>query len=144
MSGTEERSDILKSELSEKNKYYIGKYRYYELKYYCLQYPEWKKAYDSIDAVINSTSLIKPRKEKDNSSLVEKCAIAKVHYEEKMKIIEQTAIEADEELYSYILKGVTEGLSFDVMNALQTIPCSRDTYYDRYRRFFFLLSKFKD
>ena len=134
----------MKSELSEKNKYFINKYRYYELKYFCLQYPAWKRAYDSIEAVVHSTSLIKPRKEKGNSSLVEKCAIAKEHYAKKMKVVEQTAIETDEELYGYILKGVTEGLSYDVMNAKNPIPCSRDTYYDRYRRFFFLLSKFKD
>ncbi len=36
---------VLRSELSPKNKYYIDKHRYYELKHFCLQYPEWKQTY---------------------------------------------------------------------------------------------------
>ena len=35
--------------LSEKNKYYIDKHRYYELKHFCLQYDDWKKAYSILD-----------------------------------------------------------------------------------------------
>ena len=31
-------------ELSERNPYYISKHRYYELKHFCLQYPEWEEA----------------------------------------------------------------------------------------------------
>ena len=34
-------------ELSKKNKYYISKHRYYELKHFCLQYPEWVEKYKS-------------------------------------------------------------------------------------------------
>lgn len=37
-------------ELSEKNPYYISKHRYYELKHFCLQYPEWKDALVMLDA----------------------------------------------------------------------------------------------
>ena len=58
-----------------------------------------------------------------------------------MRMIEQTAIATDEELYSYILKGVTEGISYDHLKARLEIPCCKDTYYDLYRRFFWLLSK---
>lgn len=37
------RNDM-RPELSQKNPYWIGKHRYYELKHFCLQYPIWKKA----------------------------------------------------------------------------------------------------
>ena len=37
----------IRPELSEKNPYWIGKHRYYELKHFCLQYPIWKKAYNA-------------------------------------------------------------------------------------------------
>ena len=134
----------MKSELSEKNKYFINKYRYYELKYFCLQYPAWKRAYDSLDNVLDARGFTDGSKPSDISDPTAKYAIAKEHYAKRMKVVEQTAIETDEELYRYILKGITEGLSYDVMNAKEQIPCSRDTYYDRYRRFFFLLSKYKD
>lgn len=134
----------MKGLLSEKNRYHISKYRYYELKYYCLQYPLWKKAYVSLDNQTPSRELTDGSKSSYISDPTAKIAIAKEFYSKKMKLIDDAVIEADEELSSYILKGVTEGLSYDVMNAKEQIPCSRDTYYDRYRRFFYILSKFKD
>lgn len=41
----------IRPEVSQKNPYWIGKHRYYELKHFCLQYPIWKKAYLSLDAL---------------------------------------------------------------------------------------------
>ena len=137
----------MKNKLSEKNKYFIPKERYLELKHYCRQYPDWKKALQSEDHYyFSSSSAIQPpsRKRYPPDSVVEKYVLRRAAYVEKMKLIEQAAIETDEELYSYILMGVTEGYSYDVMYASLQIPCSRDTYYDRYRRFFFILDKMKD
>ena len=39
----------IRAKLSEKNKYWIDKHRYYELKHFCLQYQMWKKAYKALD-----------------------------------------------------------------------------------------------
>lgn len=48
----------IRPELSEKNPYWIGKHRYYELKHFCLQYPIWKKAYNALLGLrLSSTSL---------------------------------------------------------------------------------------
>lgn len=58
-----------------------------------------------------------------------------------MEVVEQAAIEADPYLASYILKAVTEGLSYNYLKARLEIPCSRDMNYDRYRRFFWLLDR---
>ncbi len=41
----------LKSELSEKNKYWIPKHRYYELRHFCLQYNDWRTAYNTISYI---------------------------------------------------------------------------------------------
>ena len=38
-------STVIRPEISKKNLYWIPKHRYYELKHFCLQYPEWKKNY---------------------------------------------------------------------------------------------------
>ena len=62
-------------------------------------------------------------------------------YLERMHVVEQAAIAADAALYSYILKAVTEGYSYDHLKSRLNIPCCRDTYYDLYRRFFWLLNK---
>ena len=44
------RNDM-RPELSQKNPYWIGKHRYYELKHFCLQYPIWKKARLALDGL---------------------------------------------------------------------------------------------
>ena len=73
-----------------------------------------------------------------------KRAIMKAYYKEKIDSIEDVAIEADRYLYKYILKAVTEGLSYTYLRSKLDMPCGRDMYYDRYRKFFWLLSKSRD
>lgn len=136
--------ETIRPELSKKNKYWIDKRRYYELKYFCLQYPLWKKAYEILDGTIlcsyDLTNFIKSNIPGDPTA---KCVDERLLYLERMTLIEQAATKADPELASYILKAVTEGLSYDICKARLEIPCSRDTYYDRYRRFFWLLNKIR-
>ena len=57
-------------------------------------------------------------------------------YFDRINLIEQTAHEADSYLYEYIIKGVTEGKSYTYLKTVMGIPCGRDMYYDRYRKFF--------
>lgn len=132
----------IRPELSKKNKYWIDKNRFYELKYFCLQYPLWKAAYDALDGIyIRSYDLTITSKLGLPGDNVGHCVEERLRYFERMQAVEQAAIDADPDLSSYILKAVTEGLSYNHLKARLEIPCSRDTYYDRYRRFFWLLSK---
>ena len=101
---------ILRPELSPKNKYYIDKHRYYELKHFCLQYSEWKKSYSAFDDTSLPLSMIK-------------------HIPT---------------LYSYIIKGVIEGKSYTYLKTKLGIPCGRDMYYKRYRKFFWILNKSRE
>lgn len=129
-------------EISQKNKYWIDRHRYYELKHFCLQYPLWKRSYLALDSLSKRSIEINndctSNKKGDPTA---KCAIAKNFYKERMNMVERIAENTDPELSSYILKAVTEGVSFSNLKARLEIPCSKDTYYDRYRRFFWLLSK---
>lgn len=130
----------LKPELSGKSKYYISRHRYYELKHFCLQYPEWKRELYSISSITSqkySDRVIDNMPTDRTQMLAEKREL----YLRKMSIIEQACIKADPDIYDYILKAVTEGWSFDQLNARERIPCSRDTWYDRYRKFFYILDK---
>ena len=43
-------------------------------------------------------------------------------------------------LGNYILKAVTEGVSYDCLRTRLDMPCCKDAYYNLYRRFFWLLS----
>ena len=136
---------VIRPELSEKNRYWIEKHRHYELKHFCLQYPFWKRAYSEIESIITSSySPIIFSKSTLADDPIAKLVEKRVSYFNRMQMVEQAAIEADPELASYILKAVTEGLSFTYLKSRLEIPCSRDTYYDRYRRFFWLLDKTRD
>lgn len=135
----------VRAELSEKNKYYIDKHRYYELKHFCLQYPTWKKLYSEIDGLVSCTyDPVRFSKSNIPSDPTSKLAEERLLYLDRMKIVEQTAIAADSDLASYILKAVTEGLSYTYLKTKLEMPCGRDMYYDRYRRFFWLLDKIRD
>ena len=133
----------VRSEVSTKNRYWISKHRYYELKHFCLQYPTWKKVYATIDDAILSSVNLKEVVGSSNThaDLTAKYASIKAYYSTRTDMIEKCAKEADEELCDYILRAVTEELSYTYLKSKLEIPCSRDTYYDRYRKFFWLLSK---
>lgn len=133
---------VIRAEISEKNKYWIDKHRHYELKHFCLQYPEWKKAYAAFDDSSISVSKINPMPSSNiPGDPTAKRAVMKAYYSERIKLVEKIAMEADKYLYDYILKAVTEELSFTYLKTRLGIPCGKDMYYDRYRKFFWLLSQ---
>ena len=134
-----------KNEVSTRNPYHISKHKMLELRHFCLQYPEWKKEYNRMNQLYLSRNSnldkILTTKTNDYTDTTAELALRKTEYAEKMKLVEQTAELADAELSNYILISVTEGVSFDALNARSRIPCCRDTFYDRWRKFFWLLSK---
>lgn len=134
-------STTIRPEVSEKNKYFLDKHRYYELKHFCLQYKRWKTAYAYLDN-LKSTNLEEAvSKTNVHSNPTEKCALAKLQYAEHIDMVEKVANDTDKILGDYILKGVTEGLSYDCLRTKFNIPCCKDVYYELYRKFFWLLSK---
>lgn len=135
---------VIRPEISKNNKYWINKHRHYELKHFCLQYPTWKK--ESLD--VYNSSMYRSISQHSSSSNSPSdptymLVMTKLSYEENINLIERIAKQTDKYLSKYILKAVTEGLSYTYLKSRLEIPCSRDTYYDRYRRFFWLLSQEK-
>lgn len=126
-------------------KYGISKNRFKELYYWCLQYNEWKdelkyktdtvKAIEAHDMPGGSGSIGSP---------TERLAMRRSKLEENCRLIEQTAIETDPDLYQYILKAVTdEGITYRYLSLIMGIPCSQNTYYERRRKFYWLLNQKK-
>ena len=132
----------IRAEISQKNKYYIDKHRHYELKHFCLQYPEWKRAYADFDnPAVSLSSIERVSTSNIPGDPTATRAMMKARYAEKMALIEKAAKDADMYLHNYILKAVTENLSYTYLKSRLNIPCGRDMYYDRYRRFFWLLNE---
>ena len=135
----------IRAQISEKNKYYIDKHRHYELKHFCLQYPRWKRAYtDCLDCDLPMSMIDGTRQSEGVYDPTAVRATTRAYYANKMKLLEQVAKDADKYLWHYILKAVTEGLSYTYLRTKLDIPCGKDMYYDRYRRFFWLLSEIRD
>ena len=131
----------IRPEISEKNPYWIERHRYYELKHFCLQYHVWRREYFAIDGFSPKPASMAIAATNVLGNPTANCAMEKSYYSERMGMIERAAKETDEQLADYILKGVTEGWSYDILKARLEIPCGKDTYYDLYRRFFWLLDK---
>lgn len=136
-------STNIRPEISMKNDYWIERHRYYELKHFCLQYPIWKKASSNLDGLARHGNGIRNGLS-STSDPTSKAAEAREWYLNKMHLVEEAARESDPALAPYILKGVTEGMSYDHLRSKHNIPCGKDMYYNRYRRFFWLLNKTRD
>lgn len=134
-------STTIRPEVSKKNKYWIDRHRYYELKHFCLQYNTWKKISNSMIEPARSFNEI--RTDVVMNRPTEISTILRADYIYRMEMVEKAAKEADMFLEKYILKSVTENLSYTYLKTVLNIPCSRDLYYDRYRRFFWILNEYR-
>ena len=129
-------STTIRPEVSKKKDYYISKHRMYELKHFCLQYPEWKTAYMNLGGYAATVMDGMPK----GGNLIKPTEITVEHmldWREKIDIVEECCKIVGEDLWSYLLKGVTEGVGYPVLNP----PCCKETYYEMYRRFFWILNK---
>ena len=135
----------LKPELGKKNPYWIGKHRYLELKHFCLQYPEWKKAYVSLEFKmgVSCDGSNERGRDKTPGDPTGKIAMLRAELSRNMEMVERTALATDDVLGQYLFKAVTEERSFNWLKSVMEIPCERGMYYDRYRKFYWLLSQEK-
>lgn len=84
----------------------------------------------SVDGAMREAyEILKEIRGKDRKTVTECCT--------KASIISALT---DETMGKYILLAVTQGLSFLQLKMQYDMPCSKNTYYDRYRKFFWLLN----
>ena len=122
-------------------KYQISKHRFAELYNFCLQYNEWKDELKYKTNTVESPELTDMPRRHANSNATQSLAMRRKELSDKCQLIEQTAREADYDIYPYILKAVTNvGISYNYLKEFMDIPCGKDMYYDRRRKFYWLLS----
>ena len=132
----------IRTEISKNSPYYISKHRYLELKHFCLQYKEWEKKWREIP-VISGNEIAKIPGGKNPGKPVENTAIKRMTLERNMAMVWQVCKETDDSLADYIFIAVTEGRSYTWLQMNTDVPCGKDMFYDRYRRFFWLLDSVK-
>ena len=98
-----------KPELSKKSPFYITKYRYYELKNFCLQYPDWKKALEQVNGWESSSHEVSGiiRGSLPESS-TERQAMIRAYYSMHIDIIDRCVAKLEPAIGPYVLRGVTE------------------------------------
>ena len=133
-------STVIRSELSEKNKYAIPKHRYLELKHFCMQYPEWQRALKELNPLQSSF-----KEEKINvghqSDPTGDLAERRLYFTARIRLLEHVAQDASDCYWRGLLEAIVYGYSYDTISARTTIPCCRESWYESYRRFFWLLDK---
>lgn len=133
-------STNIRPTVSVKNPYWIDKHRYYELKHFCLQYPLWKQAYVGLND-IPTAYLISFARDSPPSDPVGKRVEERMFYSDRMKMVERTAKATDSVISDALLEAVTEGVTYEYLRVNNKLICSKDIYYEAYRRFFWLLSR---
>ena len=105
----------IRPELSDKNPYWIGKHRYYELKHFCLQYPIWKKAYAALDGLSKRPQDLEVfvKSGQLTSDPTARCAESRLFFADRMELVEQAARK-----YSRLLLAVGESDNSEVMTDL--------------------------
>lgn len=126
---------------SYRGKYKMTKEQFLSAYYYALRYNEWVLEYRSL---LDTSQAIKysdmPKGSIRTDSQVEDAAIKAEGIHDKIRKIEETAREASPELYTYILKAVTNrDITFHQLKTLTDIPCGKDMFYNVRRKFYFLL-----
>lgn len=120
----------------------ISDKRYMELKAFCEQYPEWKDKLKHQKHTVKSIGISDAPLAARITDQTQALAMEHIELEKKCKMIEQTAIEADADLYSYIIQSVCYEAPYKYLQC-HGIPCSRASFYDARRHFFYLLNKNK-
>ncbi len=133
---------VIRAEISKSNDYYISKHRYYELKHFCLQYPEWKKAINEISYIkMHATS--EKVQTSDISDITSELAEKLYYYQSKIKTIDDAIKTLEPYIQPFIFDAVTRGYSFEYFRTTRHIPCSKDIYYKAYREFFWALGNLR-
>ena len=137
-------STVIRPEISDRSPYYVSKHRYYELKHFCLQYPEWKAKLKELEETYNSPSFEEHIHSTDISDPTEKMVEMRERYSEYVSKVVIACDMAAGDLAQYLLLAVTEGRSYENLQMVERIPCCREVYYDMYRKFFWHLERIRD
>lgn len=127
---------------SYSGKYKLSKFEYGYAKWFSLKYPEWLDEYNSLK---DSVKAITYDQEGHGSGKIYDStgdlASKRAELRRKMMLIEHAAYDAGGDIGEYILKAVIyEDMTFEDMKAIG-LPCERTMFYDRRRKYYYLLSK---
>ncbi len=125
-----------------KKKYDLSKKKFLYVLRFAYMYPEWKRELKEETYGLSSVQIDGMPKGNKGINQVQEISIKRKELEERCKLIEQTAISVAPDFYQELIFGATnEGITYAYLNSRFKIPCGRNLYYERRRKFYYELSK---
>lgn len=128
----------IRPEVSKKSEYWLPKQRYFELKHFCMQYRDWKRALNAIDGY--SQDSFGPVKFDPTEHAVE----CRDRYLRKIEMVDRCLELTDPVLKPYLQLCICDGRTYEQQSAIDILPCGKDKFYKLYRKFFWLLNDIRE
>ena len=127
--------------LSAKNEYQLDNAAFYHAYYFALRYPTFKDMLEEMGDGSRGLSYDSQPHGSANKSSLENLAIKRSRVSSRIDLIESSCRLADAELYPWLIKAVTnKDVGYEYLRYQLGIPCSRGTFYNRRRKFYYILS----
>lgn len=127
--------------VSEK-KWDISNHAFYQAYHFAMRYKEFKDVLKYKTNTVGSLKFGDTTGSGVRKSATEELAIKRTWAKKNCKMIEESAKQADQQLYKYILKAVTEeGITYKYLKTVMNIPAGRNYFYEKRRKFYYILSK---
>lgn len=127
--------------VSEK-KWDISNHAFYQTYHFAMRYKEFKDVLKYKTNTVGSPKFGDTTGSGATKSATEELAIKRAWAKKNCKMIEESAKQADHQLYKYILKAVTEeGITYKYLKTVMNIPAGRNYFYEKRRKFYYILYK---
>lgn len=127
--------------LSEKNRYHLPKEEFLTVLHFSQQYPNWER---ELRTMPDTSKAITYDGEKVQTSggydACSETAMRRYALAKKKQLVEDTVREVAPEIYEYLLLGVAYGWTFWQLKQ-QGIQCEKTMYYERRRKFYYILAQ---
>lgn len=111
------------------------------LLHYCRRYPLWvaelKAEPDTSRAIVYDKDRVQTS---GDFNPTEEIAMRRAEIASKKKELEEVARTVDSSIYEWLILGVCYGMTYYQLQQ-RGIPCGKDMYYDRRRKFYYQMSK---
>lgn len=126
---------------TKRSKYYVQTEDYKTAVHWSLRYPDWIKELKTLPDTSKAITYDKDKVQTSNcfDSTME-TAIRREELSKKVDLLESTVREAADDLYEWILKSVTLGLTYWQLQQLG-MPAIDKEFYEKRQKYYFLLSK---
>lgn len=137
-------STLIRPEISKKKGEWISKHRYYELKHFALQYPEWKRKLTETTYIFGTSVIgIGGNKQIEFNDPTEDMASLRELCQRNIHMVEEACETTSHEFSLYLLMALAEGVTYEYLKMVKGMPCGRSSFYKMYRKAFWNLDRLK-